>query len=331
MKFSIRFADQIVGTLVILALAILVVVIFMLGRNQRWFMRDYQYVTYFTSAAGLAPNMGVQYKGFTIGHVKRIMLAEDDSVQVNFTIFEEHIHRVREGSMVEIQASPIGLGNSFIFYPGTGTELLIEGSVIPEINSPQARMLIASGLAERPESTDSINNILNHVNNLLDIINVSLAGSQQKAAAEEKQAEEMTLGQILGNVETITAGLDSLLYDLLTQLNPILANIETLTDQVAEPSGTIMSILDGEGPIYNDLVSVIGSVEGMIGNFERVTDFLPGMIPQITLLLSDVHSALREAEKLIVSLTNNPLLRGGVPQSPAESGPGAATPRNLEF
>jgi len=46
MRFSIRFADQVVGTLVVLALAILIFAILMVGRSQRWFVQDYEYRTY---------------------------------------------------------------------------------------------------------------------------------------------------------------------------------------------------------------------------------------------------------------------------------------------
>jgi phospholipid/cholesterol/gamma-HCH transport system substrate-binding protein len=63
---------------------------------------------------------------------------------------------------------------------------------------------------------------------------------------------------------------------------------------------------------------------------EKTIEFVPTQLPQIAILLSDVHSALTEAEKLIVALTNNPLLRSGVPEI-KETGPGAATTRNLEF
>ncbi|MCL1958043.1 MAG: MCE family protein, partial [Spirochaetes bacterium] len=164
MKFSIRFADKIVGALVLLGLALLIFVIFMLGKNQRWFARDRQYKTYFTSASGISPNMAVQYKGFTIGHVKKIRLSDDDSVEVSFTIFEEYGDRVKDGSVVEILINPIGLGNTFIFYTGRGAKLIPEGNTIPEINSAEGRRLVLMGLVDRQESTgDAITGIMNQV------------------------------------------------------------------------------------------------------------------------------------------------------------------------
>jgi len=221
MKFSIRFADQVVGVLVILALAILVVVVFMLGKSQRWFVKDYQYTTYFNSASGLSSNMAVTYKGFTMGHVKKIMLTEDDRVEVVFTIFNEHNYRVKQGSLVELQASPIGLGNSFIFHPGKGSVVLPEGSVIPEVNSSQAKQLSAMGLTDRPESTDSINNIINNVNMLIDTINRSLAGLEG--------ADELTLGQIV-------SGLNNAVNSFSNRLDPILNNLQIVTGDLSGKS-----------------------------------------------------------------------------------------------
>ena len=328
MKFSIRFADKIVGTLVILALAMLIVVIFMLGKNQRWFAKDYQYKSYFHSAKGLSVNMAVQYKGFTIGHVRRIILADDDMVEVLFTIFDEHNSRVREGSIVELQASPIGLGNSFLFYPGKGQKL-DEGSVIPEINSLQAAMLIKMGLADAPVNEDSIGNIINQVTILIETVNQSLGkilGDAELAIGGVSDIIQNISGQlepILANVETLTGGLN-------TQIPPLMTNVKTITDQLAAPQGTVMSILDSNGPVFSSISEVLDSITGIMGSLEKTMDFVPSQLPQIAVLLSDLQSALVEAEKMIVALNNNPLLRGGVPEQ-KETGPGAATPRDHDF
>ena len=341
MKFSIRFADKIVGTLVVLALAIVVVVVFMLGRSQRWFARDYQYITYLTSASGISTNMAVQFKGFTIGHVKRIRLAEDDSVEVIFTIFEEHNHRVTAGSVVELQSSPIpGFGNAFVFYPGKGREELVEGAVIPEINSTQATQLIAMGLADVPETHDSISNIINMVASILETVNMSLAGTngsenppiaQILANIVDATANISTVTQNLSEqLEPIFVNVEAITGDLMDQISPILSNVETITDQLAAPTGTVMAILDAEGPVFAGIAEVLESITGIMGSIEKTMDFVPAQLPQISILLSDLHSALTEAEKLIIALTNNPLLRGGIPEL-RETGPGAAAVRDMEF
>jgi phospholipid/cholesterol/gamma-HCH transport system substrate-binding protein len=329
MKFSIRFADKIVGTLVVLAIAMLIVVIFMLGKSQRWFAKDYQYKSFFNSARGLSVNMNVQYKGFTIGHVKKIVLADDDTVEVRFTIFEEHIHRVKEGSIVELQSSPIGLGNSFVFYPGKGKKVLDEGSVIPELNSLQAAMLIKTGLADAPVNEDSIGNIINQVTVLIETVNQSLGkilGDAEVAIASVSNVLQNLSGQInpiLTNVETLTGGLNN-------QIPPVMSNVKTLTDQLASPQGTVMTILDNKGPVLTNLTDVLNSITSIMGSLEKAIDFVPAQLPQVAILLSNLQSTLVEAEKMIIAINNNPLLKGGIPEL-KETGPGAATPRDLDF
>jgi phospholipid/cholesterol/gamma-HCH transport system substrate-binding protein len=329
MKFSIRFADKIVGTLVILALAVLLVVIFMVGSNLRWFAKDYQYVTYFESASGLSTNMPVQYRGFTIGHVKKFTLTEDDSVEVIFTIFEEHNDRVREGSVVELQASPIGLGNSFLFHPGRGTDKIPEGSMIPEINSPQARLLARMGLVNKLDSTDSINNIFNQAIAVLAVVDAALTG--------EGGENDPILEQIIKNIDDVVKMLQTQLSPIMAQLSPIMAqlnpimdNLETVTTQMSAPSGTVMSILDSEGPIVTDLSTALNSLAGIVENLERTSDFVPAQLPQIAVLIADLNVMLRSAQDVLTAIANNPLLRGGIPQR-VESGPGGASHRNLEF
>jgi len=273
--------------------------------------------------------MNVQYKGFTIGHVKRIILADDDMVEVRFSIFEEHSHRVREGSIVELQSSPIGLGNSFVFYPGKGKKTLDEWSVIPELNSLQAAMLIKTGLADVPVNEDSIGNIINQVTMLIETVNKSLGkilGDAEIAIAEVSGVLQNLSGQlnpILNNVETLTGGLNS-------QIPPVMTNVKTLTDQLAAPQGTVMSILDNNGPVLSNLTDVLNSITSIMGSLEKTVDFVPAQLPQVALLLSNLQSALVEAEKMIIAINNNPLLKGGIPEQ-KETGPGTAAPRDLDF
>jgi phospholipid/cholesterol/gamma-HCH transport system substrate-binding protein len=311
MKFSIRFADQIVGAFIISALAMMVFVVFMLGRNQRWFVHDFQYKTYFSSASGISQNMPIQYKGFTIGHVRRISyILKDDNVEVIFYIFAEYNDMVKEGSLVELRASPISFlgGSSFVFYPGKGEELLHEGVVIPEINSREAKELSSSIKAERVESGDSINSILTHVNSLVASINSSLG--------ERDDEGKTILNQMVFELQETVTGINKVVNSLSRQVEPILGNVET--------------ILEPDGAVFSKITEILGSLSGTMNSVDKTIAVIPENLPQIKMTLSDLHSALVEAEKVIVSLTNNPLLKGGIPEV-RETGPGGADPRNLEF
>ncbi|MDR2729328.1 MAG: MlaD family protein [Treponema sp.] len=324
MKFSIRFADQIVGALVILALAILVFVIFMLGKNQRWFVNDSQYVTYFTSASGISPNMAVQYKGFTIGHVKELSLdkreeAREAPVKVIFTIFEDYADMVKEGTVVEKQESPIGLGSSFVIYFGNKEGDIPEKDgfpVIPEINSPDAKKYIAEGNTNITRPSDSINNIVSQVNELLGTINKALAGSDEKSA----------IGQIVNNVERTTTEITTVVETLSDELKPLIANLEQLTEKINNPNGAIAGILKGTGPLYEG----IDSLAGIIKNLKETSEFIPAQLPQIAVAVSELNKVLVQVQDVLTKIANNPLLKNGAPEH-IETGPAGASPRNQSF
>jgi len=327
MKFSIRFADQIVGALIILAVGIVIFVIFMLGSNQRWFSRDAYFYTYFPSASGLSQNMAVQYKGFTIGRIKSIRLDEKDQVEVRFSIFDTYIDRVRTGSIVEVLVSPIGAlgGSQFIFHPGTGTELLSEGDTIPEAGSAEGKRLLAIGLAQRPDRDDSIVNIINNVGTTISDINSLVADVQEALKGTDKTA----LGRTMGSVEAAAAELQNI-DKLMAQLEPALANIRSLSERMADPDGSLAAVLDSEGKVYADLTSSLDAISATLQNLEKTSDFIPAQLPQVAVVINDLHSALEVFEDVLVALTNNPLLKQGVPER-KETRTGGSQTRDLEF
>jgi phospholipid/cholesterol/gamma-HCH transport system substrate-binding protein len=337
MKLTIRFADQIVGGLIILALGIVVFVIFMLGSNQRWFSRDYRYQTYFNSAAGLSQNMPVQYKGFTIGHVKSFDISSDDRVEVRFTIFDTYVDRVREGSLVEVLVSPIGMGNQFMFYPGLGTEPLPEGATIPAVTSAEGKRLVSSGLAIRPERDDSINNIMNQVSSALTTLNAALLEVQEGLAGDERTElgrilhdVRLTTDKLPGIAETIPNELIGTLNMIRDQLVPVLANLNELSAALADPNGTAMAVLGPDGTGHKDLTASLDSISGILRNLEKTSEFIPTQLPQVASVLSELYGALKTTQDVLTALSNNPLLKGGVPEH-KETRAGGARPRDLEF
>ena len=333
MKFNIRFADQIVGGLIILALAIVIFVIFMLGSSQRWFSRDYHYKSYFTSASGLSQNMAVQFKGFTIGHVTTIRLAEDDRVEVRFTVYDTYVDRVRQGSLVEVLISPIpGIGNQFVFYPGTGTEPVPEGEIIPSVNSSEGKRLLATGLAMRPERDDSINNIMNRAGTLLTTLNetlIELQGSGNSDLGRAVRNMEQSTANLSRTIDELPKELMASLTGLIAQIDPVLENLNRFSASLANPDGTVMAVLESD-EIYAGLTDSLASISATLRNLEKTSEFIPAQLPQVAVLLADLHTTLKTAEDVLVALTNNPLLKRGVPEH-QETRAGGSRPRDLEF
>jgi phospholipid/cholesterol/gamma-HCH transport system substrate-binding protein len=342
MKFGIRFADQIVGLVIILALASIAFVIVMLGQAQRWFARDLDFNTVLPSATGLSKNMAVQYRGFTIGNVKDFYLNDDDNVEVIFTIHEDYTDRVRQGSIVEMQAGIVSLlGNSFLFHPGReDQQLLAEGTFIPIKGSAQANEYVRQRIATVSESEDSISNLMNQVNSLLGGVNTLLADLGANLGPDETHTTD--IGKLIGSINSTVSDIpqildgtiDGVLDPVLAELRPLLRHVDELLATLNEPGG-IITMLDSDGALnetIDSLPSLIGSLNetlatlpGLVENLNSTTASLPSQLPVV---LAQLRTVLRSVDDVLVGLANNPLLRGGVPERPVTQTTG---PRDIRF
>jgi phospholipid/cholesterol/gamma-HCH transport system substrate-binding protein len=273
--------------------------------------------------------MAVQYKGFNIGRVKLVKLSEDDQVEVSFVIFDTYIDKVRYGSLVDIIISPLAAlgGNAFIFYPGKSDKLIAEGETIPSVGSVEGKRLLEAGLAQGPEQDNKIGKIIDDAGAIIADVGAVVASLNSILADIEKGTNKTDLGQIVSNLNTIVADLrplpgtvDVSLDKLVTQLEPLLSNFREISNRAADPNGTVASILDSEGAVYKDLVKTLDSLSGVIRNLEKTTDFVPAQLQAVLVTMEDV----------LISLTNNPLLKKGVPER-KETNTGGTYTRDLEF
>jgi len=341
MKFRIRFADQIVGFFIILALASLVFVIIMLGRSQRWFARDTVFNTEFYSANGLSKNMPVLYKGFTIGNVQSFGLNDADNVKVSFLIYEQYRDRVKLGSTVELMVSPVGLGNQFLFHPGKGDEMVEDEGFIPNIDSSLARYYIREGLADNYRQDDNISVIIGNVGSIIAQLEDALrTGSDATVIGQIIGGVNRTLADVETLPDTINKTMIELLADIddvkvmldttLASINPILADVGTITSMLADQDGVVSAVLDTQGEVYTSLVSSLNSVSGILDELDKTAAFIPRQLPQIAGLIADLRVTLRTAEDVLTGLSNNPLLRGGIPEHIEIQSTGTS-PRDIRF
>jgi phospholipid/cholesterol/gamma-HCH transport system substrate-binding protein len=310
MKFRIRYADQMVGLLIIIALLSLILVVVFLGKAQRWFSKNYSFKTYAATASGLNQNMNVIFRGIPIGNVKSFRLLDNDQIEVLFTIQGEYRNRVKEGSLVEVMESPIGLGARFVFYSGLGKELE-EGMLVPMINSPEGRLLITQGLSDVPPKDDFIADIVDKAGTLLDELQKTMEGINVAAG----ETPDTALGQAIINLEQLTSNIEMLSFNLAADM--------------ANPEG-IRKILNGSGNSINALEATFVSLSATIDHIEKAVSYLPREMPQIFSLIFEARTAIRTAGDVLIALRNNPLLRNGIPEH-AEIDSSGTNPRNIRF
>lgn len=333
MKFRIRYAEQVVGLFVIIAFVSLAGILIFMGINQRWFKKDYHFVSRFESGEGLSNGMAIKLKGFKIGAVDSVRLSRDNTVQIGFHIFDTYYNRVRRHSVLELTTSPIGIGGGGLtFHPGlTGEDLLPEGSYIPSLDFKEGQRLVERGLVQMPQKSDAASEILDRIGPILDSTHDTVKSVNSILTTVDgslKGTDKGPLGTMLRETETLLSQVNATLAQMTDEISPILtntsgitANIEKTSAELTETQGLVRKLLGDEGTVgklfsdeelYNSVTGIVAELEAVSGELSAFSAYINEQKPQITTLIEKGKSAIDEGENVLEGLSNNPLLRGGI-------------------
>ena len=353
MRFRIKYADRIVGAFVILAALVLVGGIVLLGANQRWFAKDFRFKAVFGSGAGLSPGTAILMKGFQVGKIDKLRLTDDNQVEIDFAIYDTYYEKARENSVLEVVTSPIGLGTQLLFHPGKSEILMPEGTRVPSATSPEGIDLIEQELVEIPVKDDTItrlisslgpllenaNKIIVTMNRTLTEVNRAIAGQSAgplgsivNEASSAMTGVKGLVGDARGVVGTTGDQVEALMKradDLTQSLGRITSNLETTTEALKDPTGLIPKLLDPKGSlktllddkneIYDRLSASLVEVEKTIKSLSSMTSSLEEQVPTIVSTLEETKTAIKKGQDVLTGLTNNPLLKGGIPERKEQS------------
>ncbi|MDX9799867.1 MAG: MlaD family protein [Spirochaetia bacterium] len=333
MKFKIKYADQVVGLFVILAIISVSVLLIFMGVNQRWFSRNYYYHTRFLSADGLKIGMAIRLKGFQIGQIDKISLSSKNEVEADFYIYSEYIDKILPNTIIQKITNPVGIGSDLLIHPGKGSgDPLPEFSFIPSYNLPEARELIASGEVDIPQGDSTVTRIINQIDPLIFKVNLLLDTITELSATANKTIkgeDKGPAGKIVKNVEGITAELNKILAETSKQIADLMVNIKNMSgnfsqmsDHLADPTGIIPKLMGPEGSaaaIFSDdrqlfyqLTSILENLDKTMLELNAFTSYLNQSTPQLTGILEESRGALKEGTAVLEGLKNNPLLRKGI-------------------
>lgn len=348
MKLRYRFANQVVGVFVILALGLTVALLVLLGANQRWFRKNYEYYAHFDTASDISVGMPITFRGFTIGRVTTFSLTEDNAVNVDFYIQEEYIDKVREDSLIELRTSALG-GGQLVFHQGRRpSDPPPEGSEIPRYDSKTGVRLRAENLVIDLRDTDPINqalgrldpilanvdSVLSNLGTLAVELNAALRGVGDGPVAGALTGIELSVAQLQGTIVRVNTVIDDTgrqINDLLERVAVIADNLETTTRALRDPTGLVTDLLDPKGSlatlldddnqlfdqimsIINNLETSIRSLTESIADVQKFTAYLNTTQPQISGILEEGRQVLDTGQDVLEGLRNNPLLRGGIPE-----------------
>lgn len=266
-----------VGLLVLVAVAIVVTGVLLIGEQNQLFRTKAEYFIRFNNVAGLEAGNPVQLNGVDVGRVQEVMLPGEpgkNDIRVDITVDQRYAARVREDSVASIKTLGL-LGDKYVE--------LTSGS-------PEAAPIPEGG--EIPTApTTSIDELLSSGENLMDNV-IAISFSLRNILSRMERGEG-----ILGRLTVDTPEAESLIDSFRSTM--------TAVEQIVE------KIDNGDGPLprlINDR-ELADRVEGSLERLESVlakADEGEGAIPK---LLNDpatgqrVEDTLAELQSAAASLS----------------------------
>jgi phospholipid/cholesterol/gamma-HCH transport system substrate-binding protein len=312
MKFKIRFADQIVGIFVLIAIVGVAAILILIGVNQRWFAKNYYFRSQFVSGDGLTPGMPIMLKGFEIGKISRIALNEQDQVDIIFSIEDTYYDRVKPNSVLELATSAIGLGVSLKFHPGNNRQPpLAEDSFVPAADSPEGGRLVEEGLVVIPKGEDVIGSVIAKLNPTLDEARQAIVQIRRVAASVDTAlaGQGGPLGTMVQGLSTTPGRVNQAVDDVSVKVNTLLDKITVISDNLNDISvksrGVIGDLSTNLDEISQNLKAMTGDLKNTQGLAKRLLDpkgSIDTFMNDSNELYNQVDTALKSANGIIAQI-----------------------------
>lgn len=342
---EIQWSQLKVGALVLAAVAILIVLIFLMsGSTGGLFSKKLTLRTYFDNATNLKNGAPVTLEGVTIGniiHIRIVPEREPFPVEVTMRIGENFAHFLHTDSTTVIAQAGV-LGDSYV-----------------DISSKKATGPAPPNNSElRSVDTPSISDVVNTSETALKGVSVLMArvdtlvstltttkGTAGKVINDPELYNKLT--RVTGNLETITRTMasgegtlgklirDDTLYQRLNATVDRLGNITTALDEGKGTAGkllkddTLYNNLNSAVANTNELVASINSGKGALGKFAKDPEFANklndtvsdldailkginegkgtlGQLAQNRSLYDHTDQTMEQAQQLVKSIRENP-------------------------
>lgn len=286
------------GTFVLAGLIVLVLLLYMIGKNRNLFGSTYVLKVRFENVQGLVAGNNVRFSGIQAGTVKKIKILADTVIEVTMVIEKEMLHIIRKNAVVSI-----------------GTDGLVGNKVVNIVPARQPGPLAAEGnilVSQKVIATDEMLQTLNKTNNDVAIIAANLKTTVQRInsssalwALLNDESIPQDLRNSVANIRLATGKAGKMVYNLndivmdlkkgkgsvgalLTDtsfaknLNEAVLKIKTVGDEADSLAGEINKLVagiredvnNGRGPV-NALLKdsmIVTKLNASLDNIQKGTD-----------------------------------------------------------
>lgn len=269
---EIQWSQLKVGTLVLVAVAILIVLIFLMsGSTGGLFAPKLTLRTYFDNATGLKNGAPVTLEGVTVGNVIRIRVVPERSpkpVEVSMRIGDKFAPFLHTDSTTVIAQAGV-LGDSFV-------DITSKNAKGPSpANHAELRSVDTPSIQEVVNSSEialqHITGLMGKIDTFFDNLN-SKKGTAGKLMNDPELYNKLT--RVTTNLETITrtiAGgegtMGKLIHDdsVYQKLNATVERLSSITTALDEGKGTAGKLLKDDS-LYNNLNQAVSNTNQLVAN-----------------------------------------------------------------
>lgn len=317
MKIYLTYRERIAGIFFLLAVALVIVFIVGAAIQNKWFEARVTYHTHIVRGEGLRSGSPVLLSGVEVGEIGDLEILEDNRIDVELVILEEHAHRIKSGSKATIRRL-LGIGEKriHIISPVEKGEKLPPGALIPadepmdlldavstvdlgKYISTMDRAVVAmevllskleedNRMERMVEAFDKVGPTMEKVDHLLGEINEPLAaaikdpsfGGTFKGASKlfnDPSTQKMT--------RNMSKSFDpEKVTAMIDQLNDSAVALE----RIMKEDGDLVEAMQGANRLMND-----GRVDRMLTSMERLTD-----AQKLEKLIDDMSTLANEMAKV---------------------------------
>jgi phospholipid/cholesterol/gamma-HCH transport system substrate-binding protein len=272
-----RIANHLrLGIFVIAGLFFLVLLLYMIGKNQNLFGSTFILKARFENASGLMPGNNVRFAGINAGTVKEVVVLNDTTVEVTMFIKTKMQQFIRKNAEASVGSDGL-MGNKLVNITSTKTP-----SALVEEND-----ILLSGKSmdteEMLKTLGSTNEDLSEIVSGLKTTVSRLNNSSALWQVLNDNSLPQNLRISLTNVKNSTAGMNQMIGDL-----------QTVVDNVRSGKGTIGALLV-DTSLYHNLNETVDRIK-------RAGNMADTISAQITNLVKNIDQNVNNGKGIATAL-----------------------------
>lgn len=309
------FSNIKLGLFVLAGLLLLILGLYMIGRNSNLFGRNYELKARFENVQGLTEGNNIRYSGIQAGTVKKIKILSDTVIEVTMSISDRMKPFIHKNDYVNIGTDGL-MGNKLILINPAkdNSPLAAEGDLLPArkaISTDEMLETLAVTSSNLVFISEELKEIVHRVNNS----NMLWKILEDETLPADIKTSLTNIRQATTNANEFVAGLNIILDDIKKGKGSLGAIVSdtAIAYNLNEAVIKIKSVADQADELAEELTTLTGDIKGDVNHGKGpVNALLKDSVIVIKLhnSLTNIEQATKAFDENMEALKHNFLLRG---------------------